>query len=77
MADLAAAHHVFLIGDGALTDATAAALESGGARVELVAPSYFRALVTEEPLDEEFRRRCVASALESSECFHAPFTGRR
>lgn len=30
---------------------------------ELVAPSYFRALVTGEPLDEEFRRRCVASAL--------------
>jgi len=28
---------------------------------QLVAPSYFRALVTGEPLDEEFRRRCVAS----------------
>ncbi len=29
---------------------------------QLVAPSYFRALVTGESLDEEFRRRCVAGA---------------
>lgn len=29
---------------------------------QLVAPSYFRALVTGETLDEEFRRRCVAAA---------------
>ncbi|MEJ7876472.1 MAG: TetR/AcrR family transcriptional regulator [Solirubrobacterales bacterium] len=29
---------------------------------QLVAPSYFRALVTGEQLDGDFRRRCVASA---------------
>jgi len=33
---------------------------------QLVAPSYFRALVTGEGLDEEFRRRCVATAQRAS-----------
>lgn len=45
MADLAAGHHVLLIGDGALTDATAAALKSGGARVSRL----------DEPSDSEIR----------------------
>ncbi len=33
---------------------------------QLVSPSYFRALVTGEPFDEEFCERCVRTALRSA-----------
>jgi len=43
-----------------------AGVDSHGVIEQLVAPAYFRALVTGEPLGGEFRQRCVRQALAAA-----------